>query len=218
VDSTPYRLVRAKLRVVTAREPKQALAFFSNSLKTGRYQSETAARYGYALALAEVGRPKQARKALRELYQADPDSVSFRAELARLELSLDNQDEALRLYAEGLDLFPGNKQLVRGYAVALLQVGRPAEARTLLTEYQRHRTLDPTSYKLLARSEQAAGDPVEAHIAMAEHYHQMGQLKAAIDQLKQARKRGPRNYHQASRIEARLERLKTEQAARKRDG
>jgi len=218
VDSTAYRLVRAKLRVVTAREPKQALEFFRDSLKTGRYQSETAARYGYALALAEAGRPKQARKVLRKLYQEDPDNVSFRAELARLELSLDNQDEALRLYAEGLDLFPGNKQLVRGHAEALLLVGRPAEARTLLTEYQRHRTLDPAFYKLLARSEEAAGDPVEAHITMAEYYHQMGQLKAAIDQLKRARKRGPKNYHQASRIEAGLDRLKTEQASRKRDG
>jgi predicted Zn-dependent protease len=187
---------------------------FQQAVKTGRYQSKEAAVYGYALALAAAGDKEGARRQLRALYNQDPDNIAYRCALAKVELAAGSTDTSLRLYADGLDLYPNNKQLVQGYAEALLEAQRPGEARSLLRDYKRNHTLDPPLYKLLALSEGRAGDRIEGLLAMAEYHHQMGDTALAIQQLEQARKLGTTDFYQASRIEAELKELKNEVAER----
>jgi len=213
-DSLAYQLVRAKLAVMTAQSPRAAVEKFEQAVKTGRYQSKEAASYGYALALAAAGDKEGARRQLRALYQQDPDNIAYRSALAKVELAAGNTDTSLRLYADGLDLYPDNKQLVQGYAEALLEAQRPGEARSLLRDYKRNQALDPPLYRLLALSEGRAGDSIEGLLAMAEYHHQMGDTALAIQQLEQARKLGTKDFYQASRIEAELKELKNELAER----
>ena len=55
-QSTPdnrYYLLRATLRLKSFKSPAEAVTFFRESLKEGRYRNEDAQRYGYALALTE---------------------------------------------------------------------------------------------------------------------------------------------------------------------
>ncbi len=210
VDSQSFYLVRAKLKVYTARNPPDAVTYFREALKTGQHSSRVAARYGYALALARAGKPREARTAMRRLYDLSPDTISFRAELAQLEMALNNIDTAIALYEEGLALYPGNRLLLEGYLEALIQVGRPDRARKEIREYERYNDLNPTLYELLARSEELAGDSVEAHIAMGEYHYMMGSLRSAIGQYERAQKAGPRDYYQAARVDAALERLRKE--------
>lgn len=214
-DSLAYQLVRAKLAVMTAQTPGAAVEKFEQAVKTGRYQSREAAVYGYGLALADAGDKEGARRQLRTLHDQDPDNIAYRSALAKVELAAGNTDTSLRLYAEGLDLYPDNKQLVQGYAAALLEAQRPGEARSLLRDYKRNQTLDPPLYRLLALSEGRAGDPVEGLLDMAEYHHQMGDTALAIQQLEQARKLRPTDFYQASRIEAELKTLKNELAEQK---
>jgi predicted Zn-dependent protease len=213
-DSLAYQLVRAKLAVVTAQSPHAAVEKFAQAVQTGRYQSKQAAVYGYALALAAAGDNEEARRQLRVLYDQDPDNIAYRSALAKVELAAGRTDPSLRLYADGLDLYPDNKQLVQGYAQALLAAQRPGEARRLLRDYKRNQAFDPSLYRLLALSEGRAGDPIEGLLAMAEYHHQMGDTALAIQQLEQARKRRPTDFYQASRIEAELKELKNELAER----
>ncbi len=216
VDSLSFHLVQAKLRVYTAKNPPDAVNYYREALKTGQHTNRVAARYGYALALARAGKRREARDAMRRLHESSPDTIPFRAELARLEMELGSTDTAIALFEEGMALYPGNRLLLEGYLTALLQVGRPQKARELIREYERFNDLNPTLYQLLALSEQRAGDPVEAHIATAEYHYSMGHIKAAVDQYERALKAGPKDYYQASRVEANLARLKKQLQERKR--
>ena len=216
LTSQDFYLVQAKLRVYTAKNPKEAVEYYREALKTGQHANRIAARYGYALALDRAGKRNKARSAMRRLYELSPDTIPFRAELARLEMTLGNPDEATALYEDGLALYPGNRQLLEGYLAALLQLGHADKARRLIRDYERYNELNPTLFQLLAQSEQEAGDPVEAHIAMGEYHYMMGSLRRAVDQYKRALKQGPKDYYQASRVEARLETLKAEVNARKK--
>ncbi len=215
-ESQSFYMVQAKLRVYTAKNPQEAVEYYREALKTGQHTSRIAARYGYALALARAGKRKEARKAMRRLFELSPDSVPFRAELARLEMALNNTDRAIALYEEGLTVYPGNRLLLQGYLEALIQVGQPDKARKKIRDYERYHDLNPTLYQLLAHSEQKAGDPVEAHIAMGEYHYMMGSLKSAIDQYKRAKQAGPKDYYQASRVDAALDRLQAEMRERKK--
>ncbi len=131
-------------------------------------------------------------------------------------MALNNIDTAIALYEEGLALYPGNRLLLEGYLEALIQVGRPDRARKEIREYERYNELNPTLYRLLARSEELAGDSVEAHIAMGEYHYMRGSLRSAIGQYERAQKAGPRDYYQAARVDAALERLRKELNQRRR--
>ena len=216
LDSQAYHLVQAKLRVLSADNPKDAVEYFKGALKTGQHRNRVAARYGYALALAHAGQRRQARTRLQRLHELDPDNVSFRAELANLELSVGNTDEAMTLYEDGLTLYPNNRMLLEGYITGLIQVGRPAEAIQQIRDYERYNELNIRFLELLARSSQEAGDPAGAHIALGEAYYMLGNLKAAIGQYERALKAGTKDRYQASRVQAKLQRLKKEQAQRKK--
>ncbi len=214
-DSVPYQLVRAKLEVLTASDPTDVLERFRKSLETKRYDDEQAARYGYALALKRTGHPEQAYAELKGLEKAHPDSIPYMAEAAKLAQDLGHEKTALDTLREGVALYPDNRVLVVGYAEALLRAHQAKQARDLLTNYARNETPTPAVYELLARTQQEAGDIVEARLARAEYEYLMGRLQAAIHELERAQKESAGDYYKASRVEARLAQLKEEAAQRK---
>lgn len=211
-DSLSYLFVRAKLRVLTELDPNKAVSYFSERLKSGPTESLAAAKYGLAIAYDRAGRSREANKLLRELAAEYPDRVSLRAALAENELRSGELSEALRIYAEAIGLYPGNKVLVRGYANALIEAGQPKKALEVIDRYGRLQALDSSLYKLRANAHQKAGNMAESHIALSEHYYLNGEIGAAIHQLELASKRSGDDFYRNSRIEARLKQLETERA------
>ena len=209
-DSLSYRLVRAKLRVLTELDPKEAVDYFSKRLKSGSAESLAAAKYGLAIAYDRAGRSQEANKLYRELIAEYPDRVSLRAALAENELRGGELNEGLRIYAESSELYPGNKILVKGYANALIQADQAKKALQVIDGYARIHSLDATLYKLRANAYQKAGNPAESHIALSEHYYLNGEIGAAIHQLELASQRSGDDFYRNSRIEARLKQLQDE--------
>jgi len=220
-DSLAYQLMRAKLRVLTAPDPVQVQRDFERQLAEGTPADNRAARYGKALALARAGRLEPALVELRALSSADPDNAALRAERARLELATGNGAKALAVLAEGLATYPTDRILTLGQAEAMLKLGRAGEARDSLLAYGRGWQPGPNYYRLLARSQELAGNLLEAHLAMAEYQYLMGETKLAVEQLERARKAAADDFYAASRIDARLAPLKeqlAEEKARRRRG
>lgn len=220
-DSLAFGLARAKLRVLTAQDPVQVQRDFERMLADGKLADDRPARYGHALALARAGRLQPALAELRGLSGADPDNVALLAERARLELAAGNPSRALEVFSEGLALYPTDRVLTLGYAEALLKLGRAREARDALLAYGRDWQPGPSYYRLLARSQELAGNLLEAHLAMAEYQYLSGETQLAVEQLEQARKTAADDYYAASRIDARLATLKeqlAEEKARRRAG
>jgi predicted Zn-dependent protease len=212
LDSLAFQLVRAKLRVLTGRDPVQVQRDFERELASGQAGNRTAARYGHALALARAGKTEPAVVEMRALAQADPGNPALVAERGRLEQAAGDAGKAMQAFEQGLALHPGSGILTLGYAEALLKAGRAQDARQLLAHNRPEADPDPRYYRLLARSEELSGSLLEAHLAMAEYQYLMGHTRLAVEQLERARGGVGGNFYGISRIDARLAELKEELA------
>ena len=213
-DGLSYSLVKAKLRAQLEFEPKEAVEYFRNLIDSGTYKSLPAARYGLAISLQRAGRPQEANVILRELLKEHPDRMSFRAALGENEFRRGDVNEALKIFAEGLSVFPDNKMLVRGYTNALIQTGQGRRALEVVETYGRLHDLDAALYRTRAEAFQQLGDSAESHMSLAEYYYQSGDLGAAIHQLKLASRVPGNDFYRSSRIEARLQEFETEKTLR----
>jgi predicted Zn-dependent protease len=142
--------------------------------------------------------------------------VSLQAALAENELRNGNLQEALKIFADASELYPGSKILVRGYAETLILADQGKKALQVIDRYARIHSLDASLYKLRANAYQKVGNPAESHIALSEHYYLSGEIGAAIHQLELASQRSGDDFYRNSRIEARLKQLQAERAQAER--
>ena len=215
-SSESFYLVRAKLRARTAADAQRVLDELIEERSAGHAQSPAANAYGQAIAMSRLGREDDARAVLERLVESYPDNLTFRAELAGNVLRSGNLPRALALYSEGLDLYPGDKALVRGHAAALNEAGRPNETLKLIDEYGQLYAIDSEMYRLRADAYQKLGRTLESRADLAEHYYLSGRLDQAIQQLRFA-SQGPKqdeDFYSIARIEARLEALEAERKQR----
>jgi predicted Zn-dependent protease len=211
-DTLAFEMVRAKLRVLTGRDPVQVQRDFERELGSGQGGDQVSTRYGHALALARAGKTAPALAEMRALAGAEPGNPALAAELGRLEQAAGNAGKAMQVFEQALGRHPGNRILTLGYAEALLKAGRAQDARQVLARNRPEGDPDPRYYRLLARSEELSGDLLEAHLAMAEYQYLMGQTRLAVEQLERARGRVGGDFYAVSRIDARLAELKEELA------
>jgi beta-barrel assembly-enhancing protease len=210
-DGPGYHITRARLLALTEEDPSKAAEVFEQRIEGRHYRSESAERYGYALAQLRAGRYEQARDALEDLLAADPDRIAYLVLSADLERAAGNIAEAMRVYSRALELYPHNYPLTVHYAEMLLGAEQPHEALRLLRDYNRTREATAEIYRLLARAAGAAGALTEGHRAMAEFHYLNGQTETAIEQLSLAL-RSASDFYESSRIEARLQQLREEAA------
>ena len=215
-SSERYYLVRAKLRVRTAGDARQVLDRLVEEHSTGRAQSTAANAYGQAIAMIRLGREDDARAILEDLVETYPDNLTFLDELAGNMLRSGNLPRALDLYSEGLALYPNDRILVRGHAVALNEAGRPADTLKLIDEYGRSNAIDSEMYRLRADAYQRLGRTSESRADLAEHYYLSGRLDQAIHQLRLASRDSAQDqdFYATARIAARLQELETERRLR----
>ncbi|HTT08307.1 MAG TPA: M48 family metalloprotease [Gammaproteobacteria bacterium] len=202
-ESVAFYLARARLQVLTARNPQDIVRMYADNLRNGQYQVEEAAHYGYALALVAAGEHDKARQELERLSKAAPDEAAYMLALASLDVDDEQYPRALQTYRKVLQLYPDYHPAVLGYARALLSAGRGKEALQTLRDYTRTHDLDPRGYRLLAEAEGQAGDPIESHLSQADYYYISGELPQAIQQVKIVQdKQNNASYYQRERAQA----------------
>jgi beta-barrel assembly-enhancing protease len=208
-DSLNFYLAQAKLRVLTSRDPREAMQYFSQP-RTDTSLPQAAREYGHALALAKVGDHAGATDVLARLSKADPNRIAYQLALAQTHQSAGRHEQALDQYRRMLKLYPANPVLVEGYANSLLYGKQFAEAYRVLDDVRRRQARPtPDLYQLLAKAASGMGRHADAHEAMAEYYYLNGQTHGAIEQLTLASRLPGQDFYQSSRIEARLQELKT---------
>ena len=204
-DSYMYHLIKAKLRVRSAKNPMEARHLFHTKLAEGDYVHEEVARYGFALALTDTGDFDQARIEFAKLISEYPTLVSFRIAAGALEKKAGNYRASLGHYRTAFELEPENRAAIYGYSTALLLVDRADEAKRLLRDYGLADRRDPKFYKLLAESENQIGETANAHHSLAEYYLSVGEYPHAAEQLRIARATPGLSNYQRQKIVARLE-------------
>ena len=207
-DDTEYRLMRARLRVLTARQAADALAHFEGHLReTNRIED----RYGLALANHRNGRLDRAAGMLDALIRERPRNVHFRMALADVQMDIGQQENAIEQYAVARQINPGYLPLAHAYANALIQTKEPEQARLIIQ--QTPGALDgvmPDMQRLMAMAARDMGQPAEAHFRMAEYHQAIGDYESAIRQLQAALRGNEVSGNDKARLEALLEKYRRE--------
>jgi len=217
-DSLRFQLARARLRELSYDRPEKSLANFKASLREGRYRSETAERYGYALALLRSGQLDESKAETDRLLAAHPSLAEFIVLSAQIELKLGNSAKALDHLRQAVSLSPGNWALRSAYAEALMSAGQPRKAMEELKAVARQRSGNAMLYELLAQAATKAGDKASTFRYRAEKLYAMGDLEPAIKQLEFALRQRDLGYHDAAQIQVLLDGWKEEEREQKKRG
>ena len=203
-DNMDFLLIQAKMRVNSYENPKQVLADIQ------RYKGKSGGKsaveqYEFALLLSNSENYAAALEVMERIHNSDPDRIAYRLALGRIMVADKQYSLALQVYADSLELYPGEITIVLPYATTLLTSGQALEAYTLLTVMTTNQnSSNPQLYKLLAQAAGATGHKVQTHTAMAQYYYLNGYTKQAIEQLKLAEKSPQLSSYEIARIQARI--------------
>jgi predicted Zn-dependent protease len=205
-DSLGFQLIRAKLRAEMD-TPAEAVAFFRQSLAERKFLSEAASRYGLVVSLMRARDYTGARKELEFLRKLVPASPIVDTLTCRFGVAAYGPERTLPCFREALKTYPAYRALVYGYAEALLQAKRADEALHFVEGRLQTVSNDHRLYFLQARSYAGLNRRLAQHRAQAEAYARLGNVPAAIEQLRLGLKSGDGDFFQLSSAEARLREL-----------
>jgi len=204
-DGAAYHLAKARAQVLTTGDVSALIRVYETTLsKGGSQKTETAERYGYALALKKAGRYQEAQQQIERLRKLEPDRLAFRIEEAELALARGDPDQAWRLFEDARKLYTDDFTLVIHYGQALVAQGDARKAAQLLQPYLQRRSDVPALYAVYAQASQRSGDMAAAYGAMAEHSYMNGKLLQAIRQLELGLRSSGITAYQTAKLQARL--------------
>lgn len=207
-----FDFVQARLRVLMASHPDDAIAHFETKLE-GETRNPEANRYGLALALIDARRNERATEQVARLLERDPDDQLFRMLNGNLMIAQGRIDDALDEFEALYRDYGQSTPVSLAYADALLRSDDPAhaaKASELLNRQLQRNPDDPRVSEMLAHAADRAGEPVRAAEAVATHYYQLGGLPQAIEQLQRVLERDDLDYYDRARISAKLDRMRVE--------
>ncbi len=188
---TDFLLVQARTRVLAGQgEGRSDIDWFRASLGEGTDGERTAKRYGYALTLFQAQRYDEAAQALAPVTDTWPDSVIVQRLEARIEAARGRPSRAIAILEAAHERHPDDWAIVSALARVYLEAKRTEQARHLLRvfmEGQEH-PLPPLAFRLRAEIENDLGETARSHVFLAEYYARLDETRAAIRQLRIARK------------------------------
>jgi predicted Zn-dependent protease len=210
-DSLDFQLVRAKLRAEQG-GAQEALAQLQSDVQDRKFSNETAARYGYAVALLRAKQAVRAEAELAPLIKST-DHPMIIGLAARIKQAKGDNQGAVDAIKQALVRYPNNRALNYAHIDALQQQGKHSGAVTLLDDQIKNYPRDARLYALRAKSYAFLGKRLLQHQSQAEAYVLQGALPAAIEQLQLAQKSGDGDFYQLSSVDARLRNLSQQLAA-----
>lgn len=206
VKSSPeFLFMRARTRVLAADSANDAQGYFASEIAAGRDTPEN--RYGYAMALGELGRDDEGLKALKPTAEAYPRQANVTLLQANLLLGAGKTREAMDVFARNLNAYPRYAPAILEYAEALINTGSPEPARQILLTHDQALGTRIDTYRLLAAAARATGNIAEAQYQQAEYLSQRGDLRGAVEQLNAGLRVASINGDDRARLVARRQEL-----------
>jgi predicted Zn-dependent protease len=207
-DSLEFHLVRAKVRAETG-EPRDAVKIFRSILQDRRFANETAAHYGFAVALLRDRQFADAKAEVAKLRSGPVKSPMIESLAARVLQGSGDARAAIALIKEAIGRFPYYRPLVYSHVAALLDDKRTDEAMVVLREQLRLYPNNPQLLGMQSKAYAALGKRLLQHQSLAEVHVLQGNLPAAIEQLQLAQSAGDGNFYELSAVEARLKEIRS---------
>jgi predicted Zn-dependent protease len=208
-DSDAFWFVRAKLRVLQARDSGSARNAES-ALRQEASQHDGVRRAAAWYGLAYLAWERKAYDEVAQaLSQAGAQGVQS-PQMASLEIDLSmarNQvEQARQLANRAMARWPENQGVGLAAVQALLKNNETSAALSQLSRLIERWPEEPRFYQLQAQAYERQGESVRARRAMADYYERMGALAAAVEQLQQARGLS-KDFYQQSELDVRIRAL-----------
>jgi predicted Zn-dependent protease len=175
-----FAVIQARTRVLSADRPSEALEYFSRELAS---HESTPARYGAALAMAELGQSAEAFAMLKPALEQNPRQANLNLLQGRLQLLAGTRDLALATLANTLAMYPEYAPAILAYADAQMAAGKPDDARQVLISHEQALGVQVETYNLLSQAARASGNMAEASYQMANFMFVRGDAGGALAQL-----------------------------------
>lgn len=201
-----YQLMRARVRVFTARTPEEAVTTMRAESEDPNPVRRIAGQYGLALALTRTSQLDRAAWQLQSLRKEYPDKIAFMIAEAEMLERGERYEEADELLKRALAITPNNYPLTMTRADLLLKMGKPEVAESLLVPLSAKRPNDVSVWYLLAETYGLANNIIGVHEARAEYFVLVGNLDQAITQLGYAIPLVD-NFQRKARIRTRIEEI-----------
>ncbi|MEE9141606.1 MAG: M48 family metalloprotease [Gammaproteobacteria bacterium] len=205
-DTTGYQVAWARLRVLSAEQPSDALTFFESRISNSE-SPDPADLYGKGLSLLRMNRSDEAQEIFRGLVVANDEVIEYHTALAQAELASGQDVDALGTFSRAMRLFPRNVPLTVHYAEGLLEIGDATRAHDVLLDLLNNVPPTPEQIRVLAQAANASGRTSDAHHYMAELHLLNADLIMALDQLTLALLTPGLDPVQESRYKARLDEI-----------
>ncbi|HVS26447.1 MAG TPA: M48 family metalloprotease [Burkholderiales bacterium] len=202
-DSQEFQFLRARLRA-QEESPKDAIAYFEDSLQEKKYTSEAAQRFGLTIALLRGRNLERAEQELAQVRKIAQPSPLIEILAGQLKSASGKTAEATAIYRAALKNYPQYRPLVYISSDIFLQKGQAQDALNLASNQLQLYPEDYHLYLLQAKSYAALDKKLLQHKSQAEAYYLLGNLPLAIEQLQIALKSGDGDFYQLSAVEARL--------------
>jgi len=220
VKETPYRqipdnpdfmFIKSKLRAMNG-TPQSEIDEFEGSIKDKRYISESAERYGLAIAYMRKNDFIKARHEVEWLKINAKRSALIETLACKLEVATNQSSQALNQYSKALNIYPNYRALIYGLAEHYLMMNDPDKSIKLINEKLNLYPDDSYFYELISRAYAKEGKELLQYQAQSEAYYRKFNLPQAIQQMEMAVKSKDGNFYQKSIVESRLKQLKFEYA------
>src|SRR5579863_6556570 len=205
-DSQSYRLIRERVRVLTATGDVNLAQYYAQKMAHG--ENDLGNRYGQALALLNSNHADEAVKLLGPLVQQHEGLTLLHAALGQAQAKAGHVDEALGTFRHALTLFPRNVPVSVRYAETLMADGKAAQAHEVLLDLFNNVAPTPDQIRLTALAASAANDPGDAYFYMGEYQIAGGDLSLAAQQLQLALAAPNISQIQRQRYQARLDEVR----------
>ncbi|MCK4609329.1 MAG: M48 family metallopeptidase, partial [Gammaproteobacteria bacterium] len=207
-SSLDYYLMRARLRVATTKNNRDAVDYFKAQLQTKSYQNLAAAEYGYTVALTNDHKPQAAVQVINKLIAKAPNQVVYQMALAEAQLNKKQYHPAIKTLKHSLAFYPDYYPLIVEYARTLLKAKQPNQARLFLQRQVLDYPNDELIYALLAIAQGKSGHLADAYQSRARICVLYGDLDMAIVQLHQAQKLPNLSSNTKAILAAKIKKLK----------
>ena len=214
-DSRGYQLSKAKLKVMTASNNKTALKYFKTREHQGTKDQQAIARYGIALVSQENQQYEAAASIFQQLTKQYPNQPQYAYAQAKTAFEAQHYKKALLLFKTAVNNFPTNNALRIEYISVLLKTGNPKKAKRILQSLNYISKNQPLYFELLAQTHAKLDQPAESHRYLSEYYYLSGHTKAAILQIKLAKKAKGNNFYLQAILDDRLNFFINEEKERK---
>lgn len=206
-DSQEFQYVRAKL-MAQIDTPRQAITVFQSNLEQNPGSNAAAQHYGLARALMRNHDLDGAAVQLDWLRANAPQHPMVETLAADIARARGDGQEAARIYAEALAVFPSHRALIYGHAEHFIATHQFDKALRLIEDRQPNFPDDPYFYELKSRIYTAQGKNLLRHQAQGEAYYRRYNYQGALEQMDLAVKAGDGDFYQRSIVEARLNQLR----------